>query len=265
MPFPETGIMRAAGAFPSREPSTSLLNEIYERGEVTTAAGKVIKLHSAISREEGEFLGELIRNDETIVRTLEIGCAFGLSALHICAELVGREHAHHIIIDPNQNAGWESVGVANLRRAGLTQFTLLEEGSEFVLPRLVAEGAGSFDLIFIDGWHTFDHTLIDCFYATRLLRVGGYLVIDDANFASVSTVIRHLETYPCYERCGGVEWGGLSARARLVKVALSIPPLHRAIPYLSHRVQRAIGKKYSMVALRKRAEDARSWDWHLDF
>jgi hypothetical protein len=41
--------------------------------------------------------------------------------------------------------------------------------------------------------------------------------------------------------------------------------LHRAIPYLSHRVQRAIGKKYSMVALRKRAEDARSWDWHLDF
>jgi hypothetical protein len=59
--------MRAAGAFPSREPSTSLLNEIYEHGEVTTAAGKVIKLHSAISREEGEFLGELIRNDETIV------------------------------------------------------------------------------------------------------------------------------------------------------------------------------------------------------
>jgi predicted O-methyltransferase YrrM len=152
MPFPETGIMRAAGAFPSREPSTSLLNEIYERGEVTTAAGKVIKLHSAISREEGEFLGDLIRNDETTVRTLEVGCAFGLSALHICAELAGREHVHHIIIDPNQNAGWESVGVANLRRAGLTRFTLIEEGSEFVLPRLVAEGARRFDLIFIDGW-----------------------------------------------------------------------------------------------------------------
>jgi predicted O-methyltransferase YrrM len=245
--------------------SSALVDEIYERGEVTTPAGNVIKLHSAISREEGDFLAELIRNDETIARTLEIGCAFGVSALHICAELVGRKDAHHIIIDPNQSTEWEAVGVTNLRRAGLTRFTLIEEGSEFVLPRLVAEGERRFDLIFIDGWHTFDHTLIDCFYTTRLLRVGGYLVIDDASFASVSTVIRHLETYPCYERYGGVESRGMSAKARLAKIALSIPPLHRAIPYLSGHVQEAIGKRYSMVALRKRAEDTRPWNWHVDF
>ena len=37
-----------------------------------------------------------------------------------------------------------------------------------------------FDFIFIDGWHTFDYTLVDMFYADRLLRIGGYLLIDDA-------------------------------------------------------------------------------------
>jgi predicted O-methyltransferase YrrM len=244
---------------------STLLDEIHERGEVTTPAGKVIIAHGAISREEGDFLAELIRNHETIARTLEIGCAFGASALHICAALAGRKDAHHIIIDPNQSTDYESVGVMNLRRAGVTWFTLIEEGSEFALPRLVAEGERRFDLIFIDGWHTFDHTLIDCFYATRLLRVGGYLVIDDATFASVSATIRHLETYPCYERYGGVELRGMSAKARLAKIALSIPPLHRAIPYLSGHVQEAIGKRYQMVALRKRAEDTRPWDWHVDF
>jgi predicted O-methyltransferase YrrM len=36
-----------------------------------------------------------------------------------------------------------------------------------------------FDLAFIDGWHTFDHTLLDAFLSYRMLNIGGLLIIDD--------------------------------------------------------------------------------------
>lgn len=212
----------------------ALLDEIYERGEVVTPKGEVLKVHSGISREEGEFIYNLIRNDRRISRTLEVGCAYGLSSLNICAALKGRNGAKHIILDPFQNTQWQSVGISNLRREGLSWFELVEEPSEFALPRLAAERESQFDFVFIDGWHTFDHTMIDCFYATRLLGIGGYLVIDDANFPSIARVIRYLENYPCYQRHGSVK----------------IAPANDIS---------------SLVALQKRTEDLRPWNWHVDF
>ena len=38
----------------------------------------------------------------------------------------------------------------------------------------------SLDFIFIDGWHTFDYTLVDFFYSDLLLKIGGIIIIDDA-------------------------------------------------------------------------------------
>jgi len=210
----------------------ALLDEIYARGEVVTAEGQVLKVHSGISREEGAFISNLILGDPRITRTLEVGCAYGLSSLSICAALRGRNGARHIIIDPFQQTQWQSVGVSNLRREGLGWFELVEERSEFALPRLTAERESQFDFIFIDGWHTFDHTMIDCFYATRLLGIGGYLVIDDAYFPAIAKVIRYLENYPCYQRVGSVK---------------------------------ADAARDSLVALQKRTEDARPWNWYADF
>jgi hypothetical protein len=41
---------------------------------------------------------------------------------------------------------------------------VLREPSFLAMPRLLARGA-KFDLVFVDGWHTFDFTLLDMFYA----------------------------------------------------------------------------------------------------
>jgi predicted O-methyltransferase YrrM len=243
----------------------ALLDQIYDRQQVETADGQTLPLHSSISREEGGFICNIIQGDLSVKRTLEVGCAYGLSSLCICGSIEGRPGAHHTMIDPHQNTEWNSVGIANLRRSGFSFFSLIEEGSEFALPRLSKERAGQFDFIFIDGWHTFDHTMIDCFYATRLLRVGGHLVIDDAHFDGISRVVAHLQTYPCYERVGAIKADISFGRKRRMLASLfsALPP--SLLRHLGHRIKHAATGEFSMVALRKHAEDKRSWDWQADF
>jgi predicted O-methyltransferase YrrM len=48
--------------------------------------------------------------------------------------------------------------------------------------------------VFVDGWHTFDYTLVDIFFAVFLLKVGGLLVIDDALHPGVENTLKYLDT-----------------------------------------------------------------------
>ena len=51
-------------------------------------------------------------------------------------------------------------------------------------PRLAAAGS-RIQFAFIDGWHTFDHALVDFFFVDRMLDVGGIVVIDDVGYPSI--------------------------------------------------------------------------------
>jgi predicted O-methyltransferase YrrM len=69
--------------------------------------------------------------------------------------------------------------------------------SHVALPLLLAEvtsGAREpFDFIFIDGFHTFDYTLLDFFYADLLLKVNGVIMLDDIRHKAVADVVRYVE------------------------------------------------------------------------
>jgi predicted O-methyltransferase YrrM len=239
-----------------------LADVIYERHEVVSPTGEVLPLRACISPEEGAFLRNLIQSDASIVRTLETGCAHGLASLHICSALRDRPNAWHVIIDPLQSTEWGSIGVANLKREGLTRFELFEEGSEFVLPRLAAEQSGTFDLVFLDGFHTFDHTLVDCFYATRLLRVGGYQVLDDSDMQSVARVLDYIQNYPCYRRWDGIPY----VPKPRVRIARAIGRVFPKLAYILARyASDSFREKWSMIALKKEAEDDRDWSWYRRF
>ena len=252
------------------------IEQIYRNNRVAGVSGTLHKLQSAIDKQEGEFIFELIRNDKEILKTLEVGCAHGLSSMHICSALHGRQAADHTIIDPYQMSSWDGVGVTNLKSINVDFFTLIEEGSEFALPKLLEVNEGVFDFIFIDGWHTFDHTLLDCFYATRLLRVGGYLLIDDVSMPSVRRVTNYLLNYPCY-RLYGVVHGKEGSKLRENKHPTSRKKkVARAL--LDPFGQGFWGKLLSpgaylwlfgdraekMIAIKKIEDDNRPWDWHQD-
>jgi predicted O-methyltransferase YrrM len=245
----------------------SVIEHIYASRTVIGKTGHVHELHSAIDKVEGEFLYRTIKGDPTIAKTLEVGCACGLSSLYICEAIRGRTGASHTIIDPYQSRDSDGIGVRNLQDAGVDFFELIENASEFVLPGLLESGKGPYDLVFIDGWHTFDHTLLDSFYATRLLRLGGILALDDVDWESVGRVVDFLLSYPCYEELGRVArmrprgWKG-----RLAPRLASLLGRHQWKALVSRNAYRKIfEEEYTrMIALRKHSEDTRSWTWHSD-
>lgn len=126
---------------------------------VTDAQGNEYPLRGAISKEEGQFLAGLIQANE-VQETIEIDCAYGVSSLFICDALAQKLQRHHTIVDPHQTTFYKGIGIHGLGMAGFNWFELIEELSEFALPSLLKQGE-QFDFALIDGWHTFDHALLD--------------------------------------------------------------------------------------------------------
>jgi hypothetical protein len=146
----------------------------------------------------GEAITALIQKKQCL-RTMEIGCAYGVSSLFICQALEERREAdpHHVIIDPFQSGQFNKAGILNLERAGFDFFELIEEPSERALPKLWQQGR-RYDFALIDGRHTMDQVMLDFFYVDKLLDVGGIVVFDDIRWASIGKAMRYISRYPSY-------------------------------------------------------------------
>ena len=162
---------------------------------------KYIDVHSNIKKEEGKVLYKLIK-DTKATRILEIGMAYGLSSLFILQSLKYFHHKYNnddtnyrlTSIDPFQSTQWNGFGIKNLKNAKLyANHKLIEEKSYTALPELIKKEK-IYDIIFIDGWHTFDYTLNDLFSSFLLVKLNGYIVIDDALHPGVNKVVKYIET-----------------------------------------------------------------------
>lgn len=249
-----------------------VLKNILETQMVLDVNDQPVPLNSAIDEDEASFLSRLITESKSL-NTLEIGCAMGTSSLAICEALKNNGSGNHLIVDPNQSSDWKNIGVNNLRRAGFQNFTLFEEPSEYLLPKLAANGT-VLDFAFIDGWHTFDHTLIDFFYINKMLKTGGLVVIDDVGMDSINKVVRFIANYPCYQLVDCVEIS-ISKRKdiflRLTKpfyyFTKFFPAKIRQNLFSAEliRTDRQLKINSSMVALKKTSKDERPWNWHEKF
>jgi len=171
-----------------------LLQNILRTGRVTVDDGTTMDLHSHLPEEAGRMLQRIVGDLEART-TLEIGMAFGVSTLFICEAIADAPNARHIAIDPNQHgAEWRGVGLRHLRLAGLDHLLDFRElPSHQALPDLEREGV-RIDFALADGWHTFDFVMVDLFLLDRLLRVGGVVVVDDAEWPGVRKACRFFIT-----------------------------------------------------------------------
>jgi predicted O-methyltransferase YrrM len=101
-------------------------------------------------------------------QTVEIGLGYGFSTVFFMMAMQQSEGGHHIAIDPLQHV-WHGIGATRVALLQMEdRFSLIEEESSAVLPRLAAGGQQA-QLIFIDGQHRFDNVLVDRFQIVDML------------------------------------------------------------------------------------------------
>jgi len=186
----------------------SHLQSVYTSGTILDKNNAPHKFKDCTNPIQGRHLYNLVKENK-FSRTLEVGLAMGASAVWMCQGLkdnnFDNEVAAHYAIDPNQTTQYDNIGRLLVQRAGLGQYlNVLETTSYRALPKLLEDVlAGKiprFHLIYIDGWHTFDYTLVDFFYADLLLEVNGVIVLDDIKHTPVKKCLSYINTnYPHYD------------------------------------------------------------------
>jgi predicted O-methyltransferase YrrM len=134
---------------------------------------------------------------------VEIGLAYGSSALAIGEALAATRGARHVVIDPFQESAFSGVGWDLLCSAGLDAVAeLVEAPSSAVLPRLLNEGFVA-DAAFVDGSHRYHEVFVDLYFLRKLVRPGGLIILDDNWAPSIRTAAHYYERNLGWERVAG--------------------------------------------------------------
>lgn len=129
------------------------------------------------------------------IYSVEVGLASASTAITIMASKPEDEQRLHTAFDPAQTKEYHSVGVDRIIKAGLSDhFRLIEQPSYLGMPSLLMNEGNKFDFVYIDANHMFDHTMLEWFYADKLLRVGGVVAFDDVIWPMVHAVVNFVET-----------------------------------------------------------------------
>ncbi len=149
----------------------------------------------AITAGEGKALREWVLREKA-TKTIEIGLAYGVSALYICEGLLqgGKTDARHVVLDPFQVGRFANCGLQVLEEAGVRSLVEYhDEISQIVLPAFLKEQR-QFDFGFVDGNHRFDSVFLDLFYLGRLVRKGGIVALDDYNLPGIKRAVSFFTT-----------------------------------------------------------------------
>ena len=175
-----------------------LIYEMFETGQARDPKGQIHKFEHGIHLHYAEALyGAILKLKPRVI--VEVGLACGTSSLAMLTALkeIG-EGGRVISIDPGQSTQWHSCAVANIERCGFaSQHRLIEDFDYNALPLLLREGC-KVDFGYIDGWHTFDYTLLDFFYIDRMLRKDGAVAFNDSHFRAVHRVIKFVLSHRKY-------------------------------------------------------------------
>jgi predicted O-methyltransferase YrrM len=150
---------------------------------------------------------------------IEVGLAYGSSALAIGEALcsIGQTHVSHFIIDPFQATAYADVGWDALNAAGLAgQTTFIAEPSSIALAQLASDGL-TVDAAFVDGSHRFHEVFVDLYFLRKLVRPGGLVILDDAEWPSVAAALRYFDL--------NLGWQPVSVAGRLTARRLPDEPL----------------------------------------
>lgn len=229
-------------------PPSDLLREIYSTRQVRDAEGNALPLDAEIHEHNACALYRMCRRQRPRL-VIEVGMAYGIASLSILTALEENGDGGQLIsIDPNQRTQWSGVGLANVHRAGLDHaHRLIEAPSHLALPQLLSQGH-KVDLGYIDGWHTFDYTLIDLFYLDKMIPAAGVVALNDCHWPAVRRVISFLRTHRHYRELG-----------------TGLPPLYHARTPLRRLARRLLRLPLHDRYFEKTEDWEPNWDFYVHF
>lgn len=247
----------------------AVLTQIVRTSRTFLPSGEQIEATSYIDEACGSLLQRVIRDIRPQVG-VEVGLAFGISTLYILEALNEVGGQKLIGMDPAQHDNyWRGGGLQNVQSSGYAHlYEFHETTSQQLLPELVGKKQ-KLDFGFIDGWHTFDHTLVDFFYIDQMLNAGGVIVFDDVAYPAIRRVCDFVLTNRAYEIYDSVKFAAVDGIRRWgkAKVGKVLDPLVRTdkTPQPeAKRTESQISDAY-FLAIRKLADDARRWDHFIHF
>lgn len=228
--------------------------------------GSRVLLHSNTSYEQAKFLEYHIRS-VAAVTTLEVGLAYGISALCIADAIKHHSGARHIVIDPFQNmASWQGLGLLNLERAGLAEIIdFREEPAQTALPKLIGERI-QIDFAYIDAGKRMDDMLIFVHFIEQLLRVGGLIAFDDLAFPGIRKAVRYMVQQDHFRVAGVFDAKRTSMLRRWISaIARKVPGGNRIFASELLLPDEVLGIAASCVVIEKISEPREDWQWHIQF
>jgi len=176
-----------------------VLNEMLRTGVTLSPTGDRVPMTSGIIPLYAEALYKAILKFSPAV-VVEIGMAFGVSTLAILSALKENNPAAKLIsIDPEQSKDWKDCGRHAVARAGLADQHIMIENFDYLTLPTLCEKKLLIDFAYIDGWHTFDYTLLDWWYIDKMLKVGGIVGFNDCGWPAVEKVIKFVLSHRNYK------------------------------------------------------------------
>jgi predicted O-methyltransferase YrrM len=180
-----------------------------------------------------------------VAQALEIGMAYGVSSLAI---LGARNDVRLTSIDPFQQDHYGARGRMAVEEAGFADRHELVQGFDYTeLPRLLSTGL-RVQFAYVDGYHTFDHTLLDFYYVNRMLSLGGVVAFNDCAMPAVHRVCRFVTSHYDY---------------REIDVGLS--RTFTGISRLSTVQRRLQGRQHEDRYFEKLSEAEPAWNFYAPF
>jgi predicted O-methyltransferase YrrM len=246
----------------------TVLQELERENTTLLPSGKRVPIHSGVGAPSAEVIRRAVQATAPRL-ACEVGLAFGISTLHIL-DAMAPWGGRLIGMDPAQHDGtWQGGGLHNVQRAGFAQrYEFHEAPSQQVLPRLAGTGV-RIQFAFIDGWHTFDHTLVDFFYIDQMLDTCGIVVLDDVGYPGLRRMAHFIVTNRNYRVFDADPRPLADGWRPIAKQAFQsvFGPLVRddMTPTFASRALEAPVDRARLVALQKMGDDERRFDHFVAF
>ena len=173
------------------EPFVSVLCSMYGGDPQLGFGGKTYPIDTTtrVWPRQGMALYQLVREVKP-QNSLEIGLAYGFSTVYFLAAIQANGRGLHVAVDPFQLEYYHDIGVARetVLRVKPGTFEFIRETSLQALAQFFREQR-QFDVIFIDGKHTFDGALIDFSLASLVCSPDAHIILDDMWMPSIQRVV----------------------------------------------------------------------------